>query len=49
MERHSAPIVFFLEFAIGLKPDAPTNTLTWNLAASGTIGCERYRFAGHNR
>lgn len=41
------PIVYLLEFAIGLKPDAPANTLTWELASSGRIGCERYRFAGH--
>ena len=41
------PIVFLLEFAIGLRPDAPANTLTWELTGARQIGCERYRFAGH--
>jgi glycogen debranching enzyme len=41
------PIVYLLEFAIGLKPDARANTLTWDLSAKGKVGCERYRFAGH--
>lgn len=41
------PIVYLLEFAIGLKPDAHANTLTWNLASGRKTGCERYRFAGH--
>ena len=41
------PIVYLLEFAIGLKPDAPANTLTWNLASNGRTGCVRYRFASH--
>jgi Mannosylglycerate hydrolase MGH1-like glycoside hydrolase domain len=41
------PIVYLLEFAIGLKPDGPANTLTWNLASGRKSGCERYRFAGH--
>ena len=41
------PIVFLFEFELGLKPDAQANTLTWNLASGGKIGCERYRFAGH--
>lgn len=41
------PIVYLLEFGIGLKPDAQANTLTWNLASTKRMGCERYRFAGH--
>ena len=41
------PIVYLLEFAIGLKPDAYANTLTWNLASARKTGCARYRFAGH--
>lgn len=41
------PIEWFLEFAIGLKPDALHNELTWNLRSARREGCERYRFAGH--
>jgi hypothetical protein len=41
------PIVYLLEFVIGLKPDADANTLTWYLSSAKTIGCRRYRFAGH--
>ena len=41
------PIVYLLEFAIGLTPDALSNTLTWKLASSSQCGCERYRFNGH--
>ena len=41
------PILYLLEFAIGLRPDAPANTLTWNLASSHRLGCERYRLNGH--
>jgi hypothetical protein len=41
------PIVYLLEFAIGLKPDAQANALTWNLTSSTRVGCERYRFNGH--
>jgi glycogen debranching enzyme len=41
------PILFLLEAAIGLKPDAPADTLTWDIRASKRLGCERYRFNGH--
>jgi hypothetical protein len=41
------PILYFLEFAIGLKPDAPANRLTWNLTATKRCGCQRYRFNDH--
>jgi glycogen debranching enzyme len=41
------PILFFLEYVIGLRPDATTNTLTWNLAGESRVGCERYRFNRH--
>jgi len=40
------PILFFLEYAIGLRPDAPGERLSWNLAAAKRCGCERYRFGG---
>jgi glycogen debranching enzyme len=42
-----APILFLLEYAIGLKPDAPADTLVWDIQASKRLGCLRYRFNGH--
>jgi len=41
------PIVYFLEYGIGLKADAPNNRLTWTLVSSKRCGCERFRFNGH--
>jgi hypothetical protein len=41
------PILYFLEYAIGLQPDAPNNRLTWNLTSGQRCGCERFRFNGH--
>lgn len=41
------PIMYLLEYAIGLKPDAPHNLLIWDLRSEGRTGCERYRFNGH--
>jgi len=41
------PIVFLLEYAVGLKADAPTNTLDWQLTPGGRRGCERFRFNRH--
>jgi glycogen debranching enzyme len=41
------PILYFLEYAIGLKPDAPNNRLTWTLATAKRCGCKRFRFNGH--
>ena len=41
------PIVYLLEFAIGLTPDARSNTLTWKPTSSKKSGCERYRFNSH--
>jgi hypothetical protein len=41
------PILYFLEFAIGLKPDAPSNTLRWEIRSHQRSGCERFRFNGH--
>jgi hypothetical protein len=36
-----------LEHAIGLKGDAAMNELTWRLQPGmGTVGCNRYWFAG---
>ena len=41
------PILYFLEYGIGLKPDALENRLTWTLNSPQRCGCERYRFNGH--
>jgi len=41
------PIMYFLEYGIGLRADAPNNTLTWHLTATKRCGCERFRFNGH--
>ena len=39
-----APIKLFLEYGIGLRPDAPQNTLNWILAGNSKTGCRNYRF-----
>jgi hypothetical protein len=41
------PILYLLEYGIGLKPDASKNQLVWNLCPGGRRGCERFRFNGH--
>ncbi len=41
------PIVYFFEYGIGLKPDAPNNRLTWLLNSDKRCGCEQFRFGGH--
>jgi glycogen debranching enzyme len=41
------PILFLLEYGVGLKPDAPHNQLVWDLRSDKRVGCERYRFNGH--
>ena len=41
------PILYFIEYGIGLKADAPNNRLTWELASDKRCGCERFRFNGH--
>jgi hypothetical protein len=42
-----SPILYFLEYGIGLKPNATRNELTWRIESTGRVGCERYRFNGH--
>jgi hypothetical protein len=39
-----APISLLLEYAIGLRVDAPRNTLTWNISTTGRCGCRRFAF-----
>ena len=41
------PILYFLEYAVGLRPDAVNNRLTWTLESAKRCGCERFRFNGH--
>jgi len=41
------PILYLIEYAIGMRADAPKNTLAWNLTPGVQHGCERYRFNGH--
>jgi hypothetical protein len=41
------PILYLLEYGIGLKPISADNTLSWDLRPGGRQGCERYRFNGH--
>jgi hypothetical protein len=41
------PIMYFFEYAIGLRPDAAHNRLVWQIEPGGRRGCDRYRFNGH--
>jgi hypothetical protein len=41
------PILYFMEFVVGLTPDAPSNTLLWDMRSTRRSGCERFRFNGH--
>ncbi len=39
-----SPIANLLEYAIGLRANAPAGELTWNLRQTGECGCRRYAF-----
>jgi hypothetical protein len=41
------PIMYLLEYAIGLRADALHNRLVWRIEPGGRRGCERFRFNGH--
>lgn len=41
------PIMYLIEYAIGLKADATRNELSWRLLSPARVGCERFRFNGH--
>jgi hypothetical protein len=41
------PILYFIEYGLGLKPDAPNNRVTWALTSAKRCGCRRFRFNGH--
>ncbi|GLX66689.1 MGH1-like glycoside hydrolase domain-containing protein [Paenibacillus glycanilyticus] len=43
-----APILYLVEYGIGIKGDATKNEITWKLKpGQGTVGCNRYWFAGN--
>jgi len=42
-----APIAFFIEYGIGIKADAASNTITWTIASPKRVGIERFRFGGN--
>jgi hypothetical protein len=39
-----APIMYLLEYAIGLKADAPHNQLEWTVYSGKKSGCRNFRF-----
>jgi len=41
------PILYLIEYGVGLKPHAPENTLVWDIRSTRRSGCERFRFNGH--
>lgn len=41
------PIMYLIEYGIGMCADAPRNSLAWNLNPGVRQGCERFRFNGH--
>lgn len=41
-----APISFFIEYAIGIKADAPANEITWHIRSPERVGIERFWFGG---
>ena len=38
------PIMYLLEYAIGLKANAPENKITWTIRSTGKSGCRNFRF-----
>lgn len=38
------PIAFFIEYAIGIHVDAPSNRLVWNVRSSHRVGIDNLRF-----
>jgi len=41
-----APIALFIEYAIGIRADASTETIDWTIRSPKRVGIERFRFAG---
>lgn len=42
-----APISFFIEYAIGVKANAPANTIIWTINTSKRTGIEKFWFASN--
>jgi hypothetical protein len=40
------PILFLIEHAIGLRPSAPDNRITWDIVSPLRCGCSSFRFGG---
>jgi hypothetical protein len=40
------PIMYLIEFAIGIQADAPANTIVWDIQSSRRVGVENFRFGG---
>jgi glycogen debranching enzyme len=40
------PIAFVIEYAVGIRADALTNTVTWDVRSARRVGVERFWFGG---
>ncbi|RIJ50826.1 alpha,alpha-trehalase [Maribellus luteus] len=40
------PILYLMEYAIGLKPNAAENRIDWNINSAEMVGCRNYHFNG---
>jgi hypothetical protein len=40
------PILYLIEYGIGVRVDAPSNTIAWNIRSPQRVGIERLRFGG---
>ncbi len=40
------PIMYLIEFAIGIQADAPANTIVWDIQSPHRVGVENFRFGG---
>jgi hypothetical protein len=40
------PILYLIEYGIGVRVDAPSNSITWNIRSPQRVGMERLRFGG---
>jgi glycogen debranching enzyme len=41
------PIMYLIEYGVGLSANAPRNEVVWRLNSTRRVGCERFRFNGH--
>jgi hypothetical protein len=40
------PILYLIEYGIGIRVDAPSNTILWNIRSPQRVGIDRLRFGG---